>query len=329
MREKITTAILIVSVFFCGMFSDRILGRIRAATWSGLVQTVNSVSPDNTGNVDVTTVNGYTVDSSVPSTANFDQYNLNGTEIGTINTALNDLTATAEDVALGKSAIIHGGARVISEEEFDQLPYCTVNWGDDMVIGDGSPCVIRGGFDTSAASVTVAENVYAPRNSSSLFSSLRTSNWNIGNLHTEYVEDMSYMFYRCDDITTLDLSNFNTANVTNMSHMFDDCINLTSLNLSSFNTENVTDMSCMFSECQSLTAIDLSNFNTANVTNMGDMFCDCEDCENIYVGSLWSTDAVTDSSNMFYECTKLPNFDSSVIDKTNAHTGAGGYLTLK
>ena len=52
---------------------------------------------------------------------------------------------------------------------------------------------------------------------------------------------MSYMFYGCSSLTSLNLSNFNTNNVNNMNHMFSYCSSLTSLNLS--NTHNVKDMS--------------------------------------------------------------------------------------
>ena len=59
------------------------------------------------------------------------------------------------------------------------------------------------------------------------------------------------------------------------------------------------------------------------------MFCGCENLKTIYVGNAWSTAKVTNSDDMFYHCTNLPNFNESVVDKTNAHTGEGGYLTLK
>ena len=49
----------------------------------------------------------------------------------------------------------------------------------------------------------------------------------------------------------------------------------------------------------------------------------------IYVSDTWSTAAVTDSGDMFGYCNLLPNFNSSVVDKTNAHYGPGGYLTYK
>ena len=53
---------------------------------------------------------------------------------------------------------------------------------------------------------------------------------------------MSYMFYKCSSLTSLNLSNFNTNNVQNMSAMFNKCCSLTSLNISNFNTHKTTNM---------------------------------------------------------------------------------------
>ena len=125
------------------------------------------------------------------------------------------------------------------------------------------------------------------------------------------------------------LENLNTANTTNISSMFDGCSSLTTLDLSSFNTAKVTQLQVMFNGCSSLTTIDLSSFNTASVTNMNKMFYDCSSLESIYVGDGWSTANVNSSSGMFYECKKLPNYKSGKTDKTNAHTGEGGYLKVK
>ena len=125
------------------------------------------------------------------------------------------------------------------------------------------------------------------------------------------------------------LENLNTANVTNISSMFKDCSSLTTLDLSSFNTAKVTQLQLMFNGCSSLTTLDLSSFNTSIVTNMNMMFNGCSLLESIYVGDGWNTDNVTSSNGMFGGCTKLPNYASSKVDKTNAHTGEGGYLKLK
>ena len=57
---------------------------------------------------------------------------------------------------------------------------------------------------------------------------------------------MSYMFYECSSLTSLNLSNFNTNNVNDMSYMFSFCSSLISFNLSNFNTNNVNYMNSIF-----------------------------------------------------------------------------------
>ena len=97
------------------------------------------------------------------------------------------------------------------------------------------------------------------------------------------INDCSFMFYNCFNLTNINLSSFNTQNVTNMSCMFAFCSNLTNINLSSFNTQNVTNMSYMFQGCSNLTNIDLSLFNTQNVTNMSNMFYGCSNLKEIKI----------------------------------------------
>ena len=72
---------------------------------------------------------------------------------------------------------------------------------------------------------------------------------------TSNVTNMSSMFYRCRNLTSLDLSGWNTINVTNMNSMFNSCNNLTYLNLSGWNINNVTSMGWMFGGCNSLKTI--------------------------------------------------------------------------
>ncbi len=158
----------------------------------------------------------------------------------------------------------------------------------------------------------------------------------LSHFNTAKVTTMAKMFYFCDRLTSIDLSHFNTAKVTDMFGMFDCCSELTSLDLSSFNTANVTDMSMMFLHCNDLTTLDLSSFNTSKVTNMSKMFSQCNDLRTIYVGSAWSTDAVTNSDLMFDYCDhliggKLTGFNYYHKDKEYAHIDGGssnpGYFT--
>ena len=58
-----------------------------------------------------------------------------------------------------------------------------------------------------------------------------TSIKNIKNLYTYSVTDMSFMFYGCKKLNSLDLSSFNTTNVKNVRFMFFGCSGLISINL--------------------------------------------------------------------------------------------------
>ena len=157
-------------------------------------------------------------------------------------------------------------------------------------------------------------------------------------LNTSWAVNMSYMFYRCSQLTSLDLSGFNTANVINMTSMFNGCNRLTSLDVSSFNTARVTNMTSMFYGCSQLTSLDVSSFNTAQVTNMTGMFRSCTGLVTIYAGSEWSTAAVTSSGNMFTSSSSLvggrgTTYDANHVDAAYAHIDGGtsnpGYFTAK
>ena len=177
------------------------------------------------------------------------------------------------------------------------------------------------------------------------------------NLNTEEVTDMGRMFSDCSSLTSLDVSKFNTAKVTDMWSMFDYCSSLTSLDVSKFNTENVTNMRYMFFYCKSLTSLDVSKFNTANVTDMHEMFSGCKnltsldvskfntekvtkiysmfrDCSaltTIYCDDDWTKGVVTESENMFADCTKLKGavaYDANRTDVTMANPTTG-YFTSK
>ena len=153
---------------------------------------------------------------------------------------------------------------------------------------------------------------------------------NLSSFDTSNVTNMNCMFCDCSSLASLDLSGFDTSNATDLSNMFNDCSGLKSLDLSSFNTSKVTNMYGMFCGCSNLTSLDLSGFDTSNVTNIAYMFMHCSGLTNIYVGPKWSTKKVTYGSDMFMDCKKLPNFISDFATSfTYAHTGPGGYLTLK
>ena len=101
--------------------------------------------------------------------------------------------------------------------------------------------------------------------------SLELSYWTI----PDNVKNMSYMFFKCSSLESLELSLWNTTNVKDMFSMFYGCTNLKSLDLTSFDTSNVKDMSLMFANCKNLESLDLSNWDTSNVKDMIGIFDSC------------------------------------------------------
>ena len=146
-------------------------------------------------------------------------------------------------------------------------------------------------------------------------------------------------FYECSSLTTIEgIGNLKTDNVTDMSFMFSTCHALKNLDLNTFNTSKAENMAWMFESCTGLTSLDLSNFNTANVTNMNGMFYGCSALETIYVGEGWNASKVGSNPDMFKDCIKLVGgagtaYSADHTDAAYAHIDGGaanpGYLTSK
>ena len=160
--------------------------------------------------------------------------------------------------------------------------------------------------------------IFAPSSCTGMFREFKNLvqiNFN-NNFNTSKVTNMSWMFFKCSSLTTLDLSSFNTSNVTNMWQMFASCSSLTSLNLGNFNTSKITDMSDMFNSCSSLTNLDLSHFNTSKVTDMSNMFRNCSSLISLDLSG-FNTSKVTDMRYMFCGCSSLTNLDLSGFNTSN------------
>ena len=188
------------------------------------------------------------------------------------------------------------------------------------------------GIDTwRIKNIVFEENfkTYAPTSLNSFFQYLNELEIISGldYLNTANVTNMSDMFYKCNKLSSLDLSNFNTANVTNMYEMFCDCNKLSSLDLSNFNTAKVTNMGNMFENCNKLTSLDLTSFNTAKVEGMWKMFYNCSALTTIYASDKFVTDKVTNGRLMFSGCTNLKGYDSSKTDYTYANYSTDGYFS--
>lgn len=107
----------------------------------------------------------------------------------------------------------------------------------------------------------------------------------LSKLNTSNTTSMQRMFWRCDDLQSLDLSAWDVSKVRNMKSMFYSCENLTSINLSGWNTSKVTDMTSMFQACRAFTTLNLSGLDTSSVTCMAQMFYFMNNLESLDISS--------------------------------------------
>ena len=168
-------------------------------------------------------------------------------------------------------------------------------------------------------------NTYTPTSLKDFFRDCKGLNEITGlkYLNTAEVTDMSFMFWNCKNLSSLDLTNFNTTKVENMSGMFSSCQKLSSLTLSeSFNTANVTDMSNMFSYCNMLEKLNLSNFNTTKVEDMSYMFNMCQKLTELNLSN-FKTEKVKNMPYMFSYCNMLEKLDLSNFNTANVTKMSG------
>ena len=183
---------------------------------------------------------------------------------------------------------------------------------------------------------------------------------NLSGIDTSNVTNMGYMFSDCDSITSLDLRHLNTSKVTNMHYMFRLMDNLEEIDLSGWGNNNLSDTYGMFDSDNKLKTIIMNNFNfgtstnglfryvgnvkeiylnnaiTNNVTDMQGMFANCPNLKTIYVSNTWNTSNVTNSYNVFFNCTSLVGGNGTRYDNTKIGINMAvidtpstpGYLTL-
>ena len=121
------------------------------------------------------------------------------------------------------------------------------------------------------------------------------------------INDISFLFYKRNDIYNIDISNWDVSNVTNMSSIFYNCKNLQSIgDISGWNVSAVKDMGGMFYNCIYLTHIgDISSWNISKAEYIHTMFTSCKSLESIGDISGWDISNIADMGYMFYGCKKL------------------------
>lgn len=194
-----------------------------------------------------------------------------------------------------------------AEVDFSRVKTSKVRFMRHMFEGNFSQVLNLASFDTSSVE-DMSEMFAKTKNLTTV---------NLSSFNTSNVKDMKNMFRYASAVTSLNLSSFDTREVTNMRSMFAHMKALTNLNISSFRTPKVADMSGMFLNMEKITSLDLSRFDTSKVTNMRSMLQGMTKLANPNVSS-FDTKLVTDMAFMFYRSLQDP--ENSVLDLSSFDT---------
>ena len=129
------------------------------------------------------------------------------------------------------------------------------------------------------------------------------------------VEDFSYMFSGCKNLTSINLNNIDFKNAKKLSNMFSECSSLTHVNLPTSEKANKVEYyQNMFLYCESLVSIDLSKFSFINAKDITTMFFNCSNLEELILPQNEVVTNIEDLSYMFSNCFKLTSINLSGID---------------
>ena len=239
-------------------------------------------------------------------------------------------------VRVNKGNNMFKGCTNLNGYDFSKTNYTYANCGTD---GYFTPVFEYAEFDGGTGTLTFRHGLSKPEEAYVLNLGESEPGWLTHNKEIkEVVFDASFAnarptgcykwFYKCTNLATIEgFENLNTENMTKMTYMFFLCRNLSSLDLTNFNTGNVTEMWGMFEGCEGLTSLDLTSFNTANVTDMDAMFRGCSTLTTIYASEKFVTDQVH-GYDMFSGCTSLKGYSNSMRDHNYANYKTGYFTKL-
>lgn len=150
------------------------------------------------------------------------------------------------------------------------------------------------------------------------------TSFDLNNLNTSQVSNMSSMFNNCRAMTTLDLSMLSLGSVTNMGHMLYQCASLETIHFGSVDTSHVVYADNFLKDAVKLKTVDMSRLDFGSVQNMSGMLAGCNALEMIQTPRVIGRprmDGIT--SKVFYdETNQYQKFPSGTFPTniTTSHT---------
>ena len=140
----------------------------------------------------------------------------------------------------------------------------------------------------------------------------------INNLDTENVEDMSYMFFNCENLKlshlfNLEFQKMNFSSINSMYSTFFNCLNIENIRFPEFNSEKNINFSNTFKNCENLQYIFLGK-NKINTINTKHTFYNCKKLYFDFFDK-FNTENVEDMSYMFFNCHNLKSCNIKINAK--------------
>ena len=115
--------------------------------------------------------------------------------------------------------------------------------------------------------------------------------------------DLSYLFYNCKELKSVNMTSFRTTKYINMEYMFFNCEKLVDIDFGSDNFE-INGLAYAFHGCTSLSSIDFTNFDVREVTDMRSLFYGCKALNELNLRSFITTKCHI-FDDMFAECNEM------------------------
>ena len=152
-------------------------------------------------------------------------------------------------------------------------------------------------------------NYFAINMSYAFYNCQKLSSINFGSRNYAYVYDMRYMFYNCSLLPSINTKNFKFYSVVNSSYMFYNCQSLKNIALP-YNFR-INDMRWMFFNCKELISLNSFYINsTYSYINISYAFKNCEKLASIPAD--FQKNYISDTKEAFYNCILLNSISFTI-----------------
>lgn len=138
---------------------------------------------------------------------------------------------------------------------------------------------------------------------------------NLGEYDTPYLETTEGMFNSCTKLKTIEFGGLNTSKVHNMGGMFSDCRILESIDFDKIDVSSNGNFGAMFRRCYKMKYFNVNNWNVSNGMYFSTTFSECNTATTIDISNwTFNNSQEVDLSNLFYNCAKLNQVKLPIID---------------